>query len=88
MPATKFTATSATGSSPCIAAALLRDEVIIQHDRETARVWFALNEPAVVGTGLWLDYGGCLVLTGKKANSAIYAVTEVGETAKLGVQLD
>ena len=78
--------TDSTGATPLIPALNLRDEIIIRC--VGADVFWTVNDTAVAGVGSFIEDGGSLILTGKKANAAFHAVCYSSQTSKLYTQLD
>lgn len=79
--------TDSTGSTAILEPLRNRDEIIFR-SAGPDRVYFGINEAAIAGEGVYLDIDDTWTLTGKKAQAAIHAVCDSGNTCKINLQLD
>lgn len=81
MPAANYAVADTGGDTPKITAEK-REEIIVRN-AGTGTVTLTFNETAVAGTGFYLLAGDFVVLTGRRASSAIHAICESGQSATL-----
>lgn len=72
-----------------IASPYLPREIIVQNDGDGNEVWLGFNETAVADTGIVLEPGDSLVLSGsdKHSSAQITAVCSSGETSTLRIEV-